>query len=74
MTDTERLKAEIKNRGFKLSFIADKLGLSKQALTKRFRDNGDFKAGEMFIISDILNLTNEEQRDIFCFQSKQNGN
>lgn len=74
MTDTERLKAEIKSRGLKLSFIAEKLGLTRQALTKRFREKTDFKAWEMFIISDALNLTNEEQRAIFCFQGKQNDN
>ena len=71
MTDTERLKKEIENRGIKLAFVAEKLGLSRQAFQKRFRDKTEFKASEMFIVSDILNLTDDEQREIFCFQGNQ---
>ena len=65
MTDTEKLKKTIEEKGIRISFIVDKLGISPQAFYRKLQDRTDFKAGQMFTIVDILNLTDEEAREIF---------
>lgn len=65
MTDTKKLREAIKGRGVSFAFIAEKIGMSRQGFCKKLEDNSDFKAYQMFIIKDLLRLTNEEARDIF---------
>lgn len=66
MTDIKKLRECIDSAGIKYSFIAEKLGLSRQAFSNALaRDNTDFKTGQMFIISDILGLSPDQQREIF---------
>ena len=65
MTDGELLREKIKNAGIKLTFVAESLGISKQALDRKLRDGADFKAYQMIILKDMLRLTNKEARDIF---------
>ena len=68
MTDTEKLREVIKSRGVSFAFIAEKIGMSRQGFAKKIDENSDFKAYQMFIIKDLLRLTDEEARDIFFSQ------
>ena len=65
MTDTKRLKDKIKKSGIKYTFIAGKLGISKQSLFRKLEDGTDFKVSQMFILKDILRLSAKEAREIF---------
>lgn len=65
MTDTVALREKIKSMGVKLTFVADTLGMTKQALDRKLKDGSDFKAYQMIILKDLLHLTNKEARDIF---------
>lgn len=65
MTDTVALREKIKSMGIKLTFVADTLGMTKQALDRKLKDGSDFKAYQMIILKDLLHLTNKEARDIF---------
>lgn len=65
MTDTKKLREAIKSRGISFAFIAEKIGMTRQGFAKKIEDNSDFKAYQMFIIKDLLRLTDEEARDIF---------
>lgn len=65
MTNTALLKEKISNAGIKLSFIAEKLGMSRQGFDRKLKDGSDFKAYQMFIIVDILHLSDDEATAIF---------
>ena len=65
MTDTKRLRQKIEESGIKYTFIAEKLGLTKQGLSRKLEDGTDFKVPQMFILKDILRLSAKEAREIF---------
>lgn len=69
MTDTNLLRKKIEESGIKLSFIAEKLGMTRQGFDKKLKDNSDFKAYQMFILVDILHLTKKEAAAIFYAQN-----
>lgn len=65
LTDTKRLREKIKESGIKHTFIADKLGISRQSLSRKLEDGSDFKISQMFILKDMLHLSAREAREIF---------
>jgi len=65
MTNTVLLRKKIESMGIKLTFVAERLGISKQALDRKLKDGTDFKAYQMIILKDLLRLSNKEARDIF---------
>ena len=65
MTNTTLLRLKIESMGIKLTFVAERLGITKQALDRKLKDGSDFKAYQMIILKDILRLSNREARDIF---------
>ena len=56
MTDTKLLEKLIKGSGLKLSFIAEKLGISRQALYKKIKGLAQFTGPEIKIMCKLLNL------------------
>lgn len=56
MTNTELLEKRIKGSGLKLSFIADKLGISRQALHRKIKGLVQFTGPEIKIMCDLLNM------------------
>lgn len=65
MTDTEKLNKAIKNSGLKISFLADKLGLSSQGFYNKINGKTEFYSSEILILSDILGLTFREREEVF---------
>lgn len=65
MTDTRLLREKIKNSGFKLSALADSLGITRYGLLKKIKNETEFKASEISKIKEVLGLTNEERDKIF---------
>lgn len=65
MTDTKLLRDKIKDSGLKYSFIAAKMGLSKQGFSKKIENDSEFKASEIQRLYEILNLSVEERDEIF---------
>ena len=65
MTNSELLKEKIKESGYKIQFIADKIGLSRQALSNKTNNNTQFTVEEMKAISKILKVDGEEMKRIF---------
>ena len=62
MTDSEALSKAIENSGLKLTFIANKLELSREGFYKKLNNQTEFKASE---IVKLLNLSNKERDKIF---------
>ena len=56
MTNTALLEKLINDSGLKLSFIAQKLGITRQALYKKIKGLVQFTGREIKIMCDLLNL------------------
>lgn len=69
MTDIELLKKAIERSGLKISFIADKMGISRQAFHVKLKSSHTFRANEILNLSKILNLSFEEREKIFFAQN-----
>lgn len=65
MTKTDVLREKIRQSGYKLAFIAEKCGLTYAGLLKKINNETEFKASEVAILRDLLNLTDAEVQDIF---------
>lgn len=65
MTNSELLKQAIRNRGIKLGWVADTLGITRQALSDKISNRTEFKASEINTLLTILDLTMQEGKDIF---------
>lgn len=65
MTNTQKLKSKIKKSGYKISFIAEKMGISRQALSNKINGNNNFVTSEMFTMGELLKLSDAELREIF---------
>ena len=54
MTDTIRLREKIRLSGYKLSFVADKVGITRQALCNKINNRSDFRADEIRALYKLL--------------------
>lgn len=63
MTDTKLLKSKIEGSGLKLCFIADKVGITRQALYKKINGQvpfNQFEIERMCAALDVKTLTEKE--------------
>lgn len=66
MTNKEKLRSCIKDRGIKLGHICEKLEISYPALKRRLDCECEFTGREVMILSEMLGLTTlEEVNEIF---------
>lgn len=66
MTDVELLKQKIEESGYKIYFIAEKLGLTPQGLYLKLNNTNQFKASEIQKLCRILDITDpNEMKAIF---------
>lgn len=69
MTNSAALRERIKESGFKLGFIAKKLGITAYTLQKKIDNETEFKVSEVDCLSKLLNLTALE-KDSYFFAMK----
>ena len=67
MTNTNLLKKKIDESGYKLRFIASKLGITYQGFLKKIYNETEFKGSEMQILRELLNLMDSEFEQIFFY-------
>lgn len=65
MTNTSLLKELIAKSGYKLDYIATKLGKSRQALSCKINNKTEFTASEIETLCDILGIETEARMAIF---------
>ena len=70
MTNTTLLKAKIDASGYKMKYIANRIGLSYQGFLNKIRNKTDFTAPEIKSLCELLHIGTEEMEQIF-FASKQ---
>lgn len=65
MTDTNLLRAKINLSGYKLKWIAERCGITYAGLLKKINNETEFKASEMYVLKDLLNIDSNEFESIF---------
>ena len=65
MTDSVLLRQKIDESGYKLTFIAKKIGLSFQGFLKKVNNESEFKANEIQGLCSLLGITSEDKEAIF---------
>lgn len=59
------LKQIIDDKGYKLSYVASELSLTREGLYKKLRGDTEFKASEITKLVELLKLSSKETREIF---------
>lgn len=65
MTDTMLLRAKLEESGYRLKFIAKKLGITYAGLLKKINNETEFKASEIQKLANMLKLDLKEKEEIF---------
>ena len=65
MTNTSLLKGKIEESGYKLGFIAKRLGITYQGFLKKVNNETEFKATEIQTLCDLLNIDIQQKEAIF---------
>ena len=68
MTDTALLRAKIDASGYKLRYIAAKIGLSYHGFSNKVQNKTDFTASEINGLCELLGIGTEEMKQIFFRQ------
>lgn len=68
MTDTKALREKMDESGYKLRYIAKRLGITYQGFLKKINNETEFKASEIQILFDLLHMTEAERNAIFFTQ------
>ena len=63
--DVDRLNEAIENSGLRSIFISNKLGITPQAFNAKRRGKIAFRQSEVYVMTDLLKLSNEESAKIF---------
>lgn len=70
MTDTKALREKISERGLKLKFVAEKVGLSYQGLQNKIENKSDFTTTEISTLCELLNITSLKEKESIFFATK----
>lgn len=65
MTDTNKLKAKIIEKGFTITSLAKELKTSKTTLSQKINNKIKFSQLDMRKITEKLDLTGEDVKEIF---------
>lgn len=65
MTNTELLKKAIESSGVSITFLANKLGISRTCLYTKLQGDVEFKQSEILEMTNALHLTIVERDTIF---------
>lgn len=65
MTDTEKFRDIVQQKGLKYKFLAAELGITPFGLQKKIENKTEFKASEVQKLSELLGLSETERTQIF---------
>lgn len=69
MLNTQLLDKKIESSGLKVGFIVDQIGLSRNGFDKKRKGKTPFRVAEVYVLCDLLRLSEEERRKIFYEES-----
>jgi transcriptional regulator with XRE-family HTH domain len=67
MTNTELLKEKVKASGLKYTYLAKRLNLSREGLSKKVNNENEFKASEIAILCTELKITKPAEKEAIFF-------
>lgn len=70
MTDTKALKELIKNKGMKMKYVAEYLGLSAYGFQLKVENKQEFKTSEVSALCELLNITSLSEKERIFFAKK----
>lgn len=70
MTNSLAVRNLIKERGLKLSFIAEKLKITRYCLSMKIDNKTEFKSSEIATLCEILNVESLELKEKLFFAQK----
>jgi hypothetical protein len=65
MTNERLLRTRISESGYKMSFIASKVGITYAGLLKKINNETEFKASEIQSLCELLEIDNNLREEIF---------
>jgi len=65
LTNTRKLKALLVEYGFTQGDVAKKLGITEQSFNAKLNNRKEFKATEIKVLVEVLNIETEAINDIF---------
>lgn len=65
MIATQLLDVYIEKSGLKISFIVEKLGISRNAFDKKRKGITPFRVSEVYVLCDLLHISDEDKGKIF---------
>ena len=65
MTNTLKLQAKMKEKGFTITTLASKVGLSPTGLFNKIHNKKEFVVSEVQLVGEALCLDKKEIQDIF---------
>lgn len=64
--DTELLDKYIANSGYRVGYIVETLGISRQAFDRKRKGYISFRAPEVYVLCDLLKIPDDIKPKIFC--------
>lgn len=64
--DTELLNEYIDKSGYRIGFIVDTLGISREAFNRKRKGKISFRAPEVYVLCDMLKIPEDVKPKIFC--------
>ena len=63
--DAALLEDYIEKSGYKIGFITDQLGISRQAFDMTMKNKNKFRVSEVYVLCDLLKISPEDKPKIF---------
>ena len=64
--DTNLLNEYIDKSGYRIGFIVDTLGISREAFNRKRKGEISFRAPEVYVLCDMLKIPEDVKPKIFC--------
>lgn len=61
--DSELFDKYMENSGYKVNYIVDNLGISREAFNRKRKGEIPFRASEIFVLCTLLNITDEKDKN-----------
>ena len=65
MTDTSRLRQIIMDKGLKMSYICERMGITYSTLRRKIDNESEFTASEIAALGDLLDMSEQVRTAIF---------
>lgn len=65
MTDTSRLRQIIMDKGLKMSYICERMGITYSTLRRKIDNESEFTASEISALGDLLDMSEQVRTAIF---------